>query len=140
MGVREIKQSLEQWQMGVKDLRRRMILAPTPRERQRWQAVWLLAQGWTASATAEALERGPHTIGRWTSAFGEGGPAALIFDQTGGPPPPALDQGQQEELTGAVEQPPATAGIEMANWSPRQAQEEGGAAVCLGTVWHRVEP
>ena len=59
MGVREINQSLEQWQMGVKDLRRRMILAPTPRERQRWQAVWLLAQGWTASATAEALERGP---------------------------------------------------------------------------------
>ena len=33
MGVREIDRSLEQWQMGVKDLRRRMILAPTPRER-----------------------------------------------------------------------------------------------------------
>ena len=28
-----------------------------------WHAVWLLAQGWTASATAEALERDPHTIG-----------------------------------------------------------------------------
>ena len=59
MGVREINQSLERWQMGVKDLRRRMILAPTPRERQRWQAVWLLAQGCPAAATAEALERGP---------------------------------------------------------------------------------
>ena len=32
MGVREIDQSLDQWQMGVKDLRRRMILAPTPRD------------------------------------------------------------------------------------------------------------
>ncbi len=31
MGVREIDRSLEQWQMGVKDLRRRMVLAPTPR-------------------------------------------------------------------------------------------------------------
>ena len=41
------------------------ILAPTPRERERWYAVWLLAQGWTAAATAEALERDPHTIGRW---------------------------------------------------------------------------
>ena len=30
MGVREINQSLEQWQMGVKDLRRRMILAAGP--------------------------------------------------------------------------------------------------------------
>ena len=47
----------------------------------------LLAQGWTDSATAEPLERDPDTIGRWTAAFGEGGPAALIFEQTGGSPP-----------------------------------------------------
>ena len=91
MGVREIDRSLEQWQMGVKDLRRRMILAPTPRERERWHAVWLLAQGWTATAFLalqqglqnalwEALERDPHTIGRWASVFGEGGPAALMAD------------------------------------------------------------
>ena len=86
MGVREIDRSLEQWQMGVKDLRRRMILAPTPRERERWYAILLLAQGLTA--TAEALERDPHTIGRWASAFGAGGPAALILEQTGGSPPP----------------------------------------------------
>ena len=39
MGVREIDRSLEQWQMGVKDLRRRVILAPTPRERERWYAI-----------------------------------------------------------------------------------------------------
>ena len=86
MVVREIDRSLEQWQMGVKDLRRRMILAPTPREREGWYAMLLLAQGLTAAATAEALERDPHTIGRWVSAFGEGGPAALIFEQTGGSP------------------------------------------------------
>ena len=45
MSVREIDRSLEQWQMEVKDLRRRMILAPTPRERERWYAILLLAQG-----------------------------------------------------------------------------------------------
>ena len=73
--------------MEVKDLRRRMILAPTPGER--WYALLLLAQGWTATATAEALERDPHTIGRWAAAFGEGGPAALIFEQSGGSPPPS---------------------------------------------------
>ena len=60
MGVREIDRFLEQWQIGVKDLRRRMILAPTPRERERWYAILLLAQGWTAAVTAEALE-GTHT-------------------------------------------------------------------------------
>ena len=45
MGVRGIDRSLEQWQMEVKDLRRRMILASTPRERERWYALWLIAQG-----------------------------------------------------------------------------------------------
>ena len=84
MGVREIDWPLERWQMGVKDLRRQMILAPTPRERERWYAILLLAQGLTAAATAEALERDSHTIRRWASAFGEGGPAALIFEPTGG--------------------------------------------------------
>ena len=32
-------------------------------------AILMLAQGWTPSAAAEALERDPHTIGRWASAF-----------------------------------------------------------------------
>ena len=31
-------------------------------------------------------------------------------------PPCTLDQAQQEELKGAVEQPPAAAGIELAHW------------------------
>ena len=38
MGVREMERFLEQWQMNVKDLHRRLILAPTPRERERWHA------------------------------------------------------------------------------------------------------
>ena len=64
MGVREKERFLEQWRMDATDLRRRMILAPTLRERD------------------------PHTIGCWASAFGEGGPEALIFEQTGGSPRP----------------------------------------------------
>ena len=59
MGVREKERFLEQWRMDATDLRRRMILAPTPRERERWYAILLLAQGLTAAATAEALERDP---------------------------------------------------------------------------------
>ena len=88
MSVREMERFLEQWQMNAKDLHRRLILAPTPRERERWHALWLLAQGWTAAATADALGRDPHTIVRWAAAFGDGGPAALIFEQSGGSPPP----------------------------------------------------
>ena len=83
-GLKEIDRFLEQWQRDARDLRRRMILAPTPRKRERWYALWLLAQGWTASAVAEALDRDPHTIGRCDGVFGQGGRRALILEQSGG--------------------------------------------------------
>ena len=35
---------------------------------------------------------------------------------------------------------PAIAGIELANWTLRQAQEEGGPSVCLGAIQHQREP
>ena len=69
-------------------------------------------------ATTEALERYPHTIGRW--AFGEGGPEALIFAQTGGPP--ILGEAEQAALKGAVVESLGAAGMGMANWTPRLAQ------------------
>ena len=36
---------------------------------------------------AEALGRDAHTIGRWVAVFGEGGPGAMAFEQSGGFPP-----------------------------------------------------
>jgi hypothetical protein len=39
-----------------------MILARTPREQERWYALWLLAPGWIAADTAEDLERDPPTM------------------------------------------------------------------------------
>ena len=79
---------LERWQMNEAEVRRRMYRAPTPRERERWHAMWLLAQGWMAAAVAQALERGAHIIGQWARALAEGGPKALVFEQSSGPPPP----------------------------------------------------
>ena len=117
MGMRGIRPDLEGWQLDLASVRSRMYLAPTPRERERRHALWLLCRGLTASGTAQALGRDAHTIGRWAAAFGEGGPAALIFEQTGGSPPPALGETQQAELTGAVQELPEMSGIEMANWN-----------------------
>ena len=104
MGVREMERFLEQWQMDARDLRRRLILSPTPRA----GAVVRLGHG-------GGLGRDPHTIGRWAAAFGEGGPAALIFEQSGGAPP-ALDEGQQAALKAAVLGLPGETGIELANY------------------------
>ena len=39
MSVGEMEQYLEQWDMAVEDVPRRLILAPTPRERERWHVV-----------------------------------------------------------------------------------------------------
>ena len=78
---------LVRWRMDEAEVRRRMYRAPTPRERERWHAVWLLAQGLTAAAVGRALERDAHTIGQWSKAFAAGGPKALVFEQTGGSPP-----------------------------------------------------
>ena len=100
MDVREIGRFLEQWQMDARDLHRRLILAPTLRERERWHAIWLLAQGWRTSGMAQALGRDPHTIGRWVAAFGEGG-CRLDFRAVRWFPP-ALRETQQPELGEAL--------------------------------------
>ena len=84
----ELTEDLHRWQLDVAAVRRRMDRAPTPRERERWHALWLAAQGWSAARVAEALGRDPHTIGEWLAAFHRDGPAALAFVHTGGPPPP----------------------------------------------------
>jgi len=78
---------LKQWQLDLKAVRERMYRAPTPRERERWHAIWLLARGWSAAQVAEALERDAHTIGISVAELREQGPGGLAFEQTGGPPP-----------------------------------------------------
>ena len=36
---------LKRWQVDEREVRERMYRAPTPRERERWHALWLLARG-----------------------------------------------------------------------------------------------
>jgi transposase len=86
--MNEILDALGRWGMDVKALRKHMYSAPTPRERERWHAIWLLVQGWSAAQVAEALARDAHTIGAWGFAFREQGPDGLSLEQTGGSPPP----------------------------------------------------
>jgi transposase len=74
-----------------------------------------LAQGWTASAVSDALEREPHTIGVWVAAFSDNGPTALAFEQSGGSPRPR--RGQQAQVKAAVQVQPEKAGIDLANWN-----------------------
>jgi hypothetical protein len=45
--------TLGRWQLDVKAVREHMYRAPTPWERERWHALWLLARGWSAAQVAE---------------------------------------------------------------------------------------
>ena len=116
MGVREIERFLQQWQMGVKDLRRRMILAPTPRERERWYAILLLAQGWTSSATGAGPGAGSSHHRTMGVGLREGRARSPDLRADRGFPP-ALDEAQQAELKAAVQELPDMADIELANWN-----------------------
>ncbi len=77
------------WQLDNRQVLERMYRAPTPRERERWHALWLLGRGLSAAQVAEALGRDAHTVGNWLEEFRRSGPAGLAFEQTGGPPPPS---------------------------------------------------
>ena len=84
--MQEMGALLERWRMDEAEVRRRMYRAPTPGERERWHAVWLLTQGLTAAAVGRGQGRDAHTLGQWAKAFAEGGPKALVFEQSGGSP------------------------------------------------------
>ena len=87
--MQDIATLLTRWELDERGLRERMYRAPTPRERERWHALWLLSRGWSEARVAAALERDPHTIGQWLATFGEAGPSGMGFEQSGGPPPPS---------------------------------------------------
>ncbi len=82
----DIQAGLTQWGLDVRQVRKRVYRAASPRARERWHALWLLAQGWSANNVAVVLDRDAHTIGQWLLAFCAHGPTALAFKQTGGPP------------------------------------------------------
>lgn len=84
----ELEEALSRWQLDTAAVRERMYRAPTPRERERWHALWLALQGWSTAQVATALGRDPHTVGGWLAALRRDGSAALAFVHTGGSPPP----------------------------------------------------
>ena len=84
----EVKERLERWHLSLDQVRQRLYRAAGPRERERWHALWLLAQGWTQDRVATALNRDPQTLGAWLEAFRQRGPAGLGFGSSPGAPPP----------------------------------------------------
>jgi hypothetical protein len=99
--VREVADMLQDYHLDLRAVRQRMYRATTERERERWHAIWLIAQGWTQTEVAEALERDKHTIGEWVSWLDHEGPQGLAFEHTGGAPHPQRYPARSTEKSSA---------------------------------------
>jgi len=111
----------KQRQMDESGVRERIYRAPTPRERERWHALWLLAGAgrrprrptpWSGTPT-------PSATGWSTSAKLAQGASPLSRREV----PPALIVEQQAPLKAAVPGPPQEAGLELANWNWKVVRE-----------------
>ena len=76
------------WGQTPADLRRLAMSAPHRRTRERFLALYDIAQG-SRGATRVALRAGrhPQTVMGWLHAYNAHGPEALAYRRTGGRPP-----------------------------------------------------
>jgi len=83
-----IKLDLAKWNQSPDDLRQEATNAAHARTRERFLALYELAQqGRGASAMARRVGRHLQTVIRWAHLYNEAGPQALVFEHTGGVPP-----------------------------------------------------
>ena len=117
MGVREIGRFLEQWQMDARDLHRRMILAPTP-----VPGAGTLARRLAAGPGVDRLGHGggsgpgPPYYRRVGRRLRRGRSRSFDFRAVRWLPP-TLGEAWQASLRAGVQELPATAGMELANWN-----------------------
>ena len=54
---KDVAAALSRWQVAAATVREQMYQAPTARERERWHAVWLALQGWSAAQVAAVRKK-----------------------------------------------------------------------------------
>ena len=116
MGMRGIRPDLEGWQLDLASVRSRMYVAPTPRERERWHALWAPVPGPDRLGHRPGTGPGCSHHRQMGRRLRRGRACSLDIRADRGFPP-ALGETQQAELTGAVQELPEMSGIEMANWN-----------------------
>lgn len=83
-----IKVELAKWQQTVEDLRLASLNEPHPRDRERFQALYLIASGqFNATTCAAHIGRQDETVLRWVHRYNKHGPAGVAYRHTGGASP-----------------------------------------------------
>ena len=81
--MKDMARLLEKWQLDVGDLRESMYGAPTPRERERWHGLWLLAQGWSAIKWLRLWRESLIPLETGWPTFAEPGPKVWSLNRLG---------------------------------------------------------
>ena len=82
-----LKVDFERWGQNLAQLRQSALAASHPRTRERFLALYDIAQGSNATLVAARIGRHFQSVQSWVHAYNERGPQALSFIRTGGRPP-----------------------------------------------------
>ena len=113
--MQEMGALLERWRLDEAEVRRRMYRAPTPRERERWHTVWLLARVGRPRRWRRRWNEMPIRLANGPGHSRRAAPRRWFLNRV--VVPPALDVERRAELKGAVQELPSQAGIDLSNWN-----------------------
>ena len=82
-----LKLNCSRWEQSIDVLRDQALSAEHPRTRERWMALYEICTGKNATKVGIDTGRNPQTVMEWVHRYNEIGPEAMVFKQTGGPPP-----------------------------------------------------
>jgi hypothetical protein len=77
----------KRWGQTAADLRELALSATHARSRERFLALHEIVQGHCATEVAERTGRRPQTVMDWLHRYNDHGPAALLYQRSGGRPP-----------------------------------------------------
>jgi hypothetical protein len=80
----------KRWGQTAADLRDLALSAIHARSRERFLALHEIVQGYCATEVAERTGRRAQTVMNWLHRYNNHGPAALVYQRSGGRPPFAL--------------------------------------------------
>jgi hypothetical protein len=80
-----VRPNPEKWGQELADLRQLSVAATHPRTRERFQALYMIgSQQRNATQWAREIGRDLDTVLKWVHCYNEHGPAALVYQRTGG--------------------------------------------------------
>lgn len=107
------------WGQSPESLFHQSLHAATPRLRERFLALALVASGQSASQVASRLHRRRQTVAEWIHHFNQHGSEGIV-PQFKSPACPRLTPQELEQLKKVLQQPPRAVGLAGGRWSSRK--------------------